>query len=103
MEEDMKDFEQGERQRGWPGGDCLLAPCWALQTGVCPTVDRASPRAQARHPHASSSDAAGRPATHKLRMLAKVTDMLSTQRLHNDMLDAGLLGAGRQGGMKALC
>ncbi|KAL6784448.1 hypothetical protein ACKKBF_B01830 [Auxenochlorella protothecoides x Auxenochlorella symbiontica] len=34
----------------------------------------------------------GRPATHKLRMLSRVQDLLSTQKLHNELLDGGLLG-----------
>lgn len=34
----------------------------------------------------------GKPATHKLRMLGKVQQMLSTKKLHSEMLDGGLLG-----------
>ncbi|EFN50726.1 hypothetical protein CHLNCDRAFT_142536 [Chlorella variabilis] len=34
----------------------------------------------------------GRPAVFKLRLLSKVEDVLSTKRLHNELLDAGLLG-----------
>ncbi|KAL4853818.1 hypothetical protein ACK3TF_005298 [Chlorella vulgaris] len=34
----------------------------------------------------------GRPAVYKLRQLAKVQDVLSTKRLHSELLDAGLLG-----------
>ncbi|KAK2076724.1 hypothetical protein QBZ16_005484 [Prototheca wickerhamii] len=34
----------------------------------------------------------GKPATHKLRMLNKVQQMLATKRLHNELLDGGLLG-----------
>lgn len=41
----------------------------------------------------SRSMRAGRPATHKLRMLSRVQDLLSTQKLHNELLDGGLLGA----------
>ena len=37
---------------------------------------------------------AGRPAVHKLRLLSRVEDVLSTKRLHNELLDAGLLGGG---------
>lgn len=35
---------------------------------------------------------AGKPAVHKLRMLSRVQDVLSKRKLHNDMLDSGLLG-----------
>lgn len=35
---------------------------------------------------------AGKPAVHKLRLLTKVEDVLSTQRLQNELLDGGLLG-----------
>ncbi|PSC74366.1 transcription elongation factor (TFIIS) family [Micractinium conductrix] len=34
----------------------------------------------------------GRPAVHKLKMLQKVVDALSTKRLHGELLDSGLLG-----------
>ena len=34
----------------------------------------------------------GRPAVYKLRKLAKVEDVLSNKRLHNELLDAGVLG-----------
>lgn len=33
-----------------------------------------------------------RPAVYKLRLLSKVVDVLSTKRLHSELLDAGLLG-----------
>lgn len=34
----------------------------------------------------------GRPAVQKLRLLSRVQDVLSTKRLHSELLDAGLLG-----------
>lgn len=35
---------------------------------------------------------AGKPAIHRLRMLSRVQDVLSKRKLHNDLLDSGLLG-----------
>lgn len=35
----------------------------------------------------------------KLRLLSKVEDVLSTKRLHNELLDAGLLGGACHAGM----
>lgn len=45
--------------------------------------------------------AAGKPAVNKLLMLPKVEAMLSTKRLHSELLDGGLLG-GCAGWMHAL-
>lgn len=73
VEEDMKDFEQG---------------MWTL---VCVRVHQ-SLYPPSAHNSPPSLCSIGKPATHKLRMLNKVQQMLATKRLHNELLDGGLLG-----------
>lgn len=44
----------------------------------------------------------GRPAVHKLKLLPLVEEVLTTKRLHSDLLDAGLLGGERVKGVSMM-
>lgn len=73
VEEDMKDYEQGIWTLVWAHVHQTPYPPTAHISPTCPCHT-------------------GKPATHKLRMLNKVQQMLATKRLHNELLDGGLLG-----------
>lgn len=45
---------------------------------------------------------AGQPAIHKLKLLPLVEEVLTTKRLHSDLLDAGLLGGERVNGANTM-
>lgn len=61
----------GRTQKLLPPCTCIK-PCCSCSPLMCPTT--------------------GKPAVEKLKLLPRVRDVLSTKRLHSELLDAGVLG-----------
>ena len=98
VEEDHKQYEQGAVRvlhRLWLCNEVVCCR-WPQRGGAWPRYARSHSPNPACLPlvHTTTNNAAGRPAVHKLRLLSRVEDVLSTKRLHNELLDAGLLGGG---------